>query len=195
VSCKIGIQPPDETWIAPTITISWGWTPPSPICHCGAGFSVSSWRFCWDKKKGEFTAQVFGQGRRPDLDKYIHRPAYVLRKLGESDGIMLRPFVTDLNLSLELVITTPLKVATESVKKNTTTPEKSLTLMRICVVVWGPSGAGNCAFKRVSHRPITAASRGRPSLPSVLRKKMGICNSAFWTWRLLSATVNGIHKL
>lgn len=60
-------------------------------------------------EKGEFASQVFGQGRRPDLDKYIHRPAYVLCKLGESDGIVLRPFVTDLNLSLELVITTPLK--------------------------------------------------------------------------------------
>ena len=71
----------------------------------------------------------------------------------------------------------------------------SLTPMRICVVVWGPSGAGNCAFKRVSHRPTTAESRGRPSLPSMCRKKTGICNSAFWTWRLLSVTVNGVHKL
>jgi hypothetical protein len=69
-------------------------------------------------KKGEFTAQFIGQGRRrPDLDKYIHRPANVLRKLGKSNGIVLRPFVTDLNLSLEVAITTPLKVATESVKK------------------------------------------------------------------------------
>jgi hypothetical protein len=41
----------------------------------------------------------------------------VLRKLGESDGIVLKPLVTDLNLSLELAITTPLKIATESVKK------------------------------------------------------------------------------
>jgi hypothetical protein len=147
-------------------------------------------------KKGEFTAQVFGQDRRPDLDKYVHRPAYVLRKLGKSDGIVLRPFVTDLNLSLELAITTPLKVATESVKKNTTTPPKmSLTPMRIYVVTWGPSGAGNCALERVSHRPITAASRGRPSLPSMFRKKMGNCNSASWTWRVLSVTLDGIHKL
>ena len=68
-------------------------------------------------KKGEFIAQVFDEGRRPDLDKCIHRPGYVLRKLGECDGIVLRRFVTDLNLSLELAITTPLKVATESVKK------------------------------------------------------------------------------
>lgn len=115
MSCNIGIQPPDETWIAPMITISWGWTPPSPISHFGTGFSVSSWRFCSDKKISEFSEQIFGQGRRPDLDEHIHRPAYVLRKLGESDGIVLRPFVTNLNLSLELAITTPLKVATEPV--------------------------------------------------------------------------------
>jgi hypothetical protein len=146
-------------------------------------------------KKGESTAQDFGPGGGPDLDKYVHRPAYVLRKLGESDYIMLRPFVTDLNLSLELAITTPLKVATESVKEYITAPKMSLTPMRMCVVVWEPSGAGNWAFKRVSHRPITAASRGRPSLPSACRKKMGICNSAPWTWRLLSEAVNGIHKL
>jgi len=41
------------------------------------------------------------------LDKYFHRPTYVLRKLRESDGVVLRRFVTDLNLSLELAITTP----------------------------------------------------------------------------------------
>ena len=68
-------------------------------------------------KTGEFTTKVFGQCRRPDLDEYIHRPAYVLRKLGESDGIVLRRFVTDLNLSFEPAITTSLKVAMKSVKK------------------------------------------------------------------------------
>ena len=57
------------------------------------------------------------------LDKCTHRPAYVLRKLGKSDGIVLRPFVTDLNLSPEVAIATPLKVATGSVRKYTTAPK------------------------------------------------------------------------
>ena len=68
-------------------------------------------------KKGEFNCTRLGQGRSPDLDKYIHRPGYVLRKLGECDCVMLRPFVANLNLSLELAITTPLTVATELVKE------------------------------------------------------------------------------
>ena len=41
----------------------------------------------------------------------------MLHKFVESDSIVLRRLVTDLNLSLELTITTPLKVATKSVKK------------------------------------------------------------------------------
>ena len=135
------------------------------------------------QNKGELTENFFGPGRRPDLDKYLYRPTYVLRKLGESDSVVLRRFVTYLNLSLELAITTPLKVELNQQKIYfyTTTPKVLLTPIRICVVVCGLSRAGICAFKRVSHWPITAASRGRPSIPSVCWKNMGICNSASWT--------------
>ena len=49
----------------------------------------------------------------------------------------------------------------------------SLTPIRMWVVVWGPSGAEHWEFRRVWHRPPTAASRERPSLPSVCRKKNG----------------------
>jgi hypothetical protein len=62
------------------------------------------------KTTTNFSAQVFwSKQSRLDLDECLDGPPYVLGKLGESDGIPLTRFVTDLNLTPELLITRPLK--------------------------------------------------------------------------------------
>ena len=59
------------------------------------------------------------------------------------------------------------------------------------MVVWGLSGAERWEFRRVLRRSPAAASRIRPSLPSVCMKKMGICNSATWS---VASIGNGVRS-
>ena len=93
------------------------------------------------KKTTKFSARFLVKEERAYPEKGIHTSPNVLSKFAECDGIPIGPFVTDLNLALEILIAWPLKGRRRFSKMGNLLKQMTPTPMRICVVGPRPSGA------------------------------------------------------